>query len=236
MMRIAAMATLGMAGLVGVIACRTDGRLPPASSSVFPRRVLDQFSDRWYSGQLRAAAEDRLRPSGIAGHEIYRFTIIPSFIPTVTITVRRRGDEYTLTAKRLTGAGGYEPGTLGAQRERSLSAAQGALLQQWVTDMSFWQMPTREPPVQQPPGVEVVYLDGTVWLLEAVDAHRYHLVDREHPRETSHAALGNAAVCLLLWSGAFDQPEPWFTMDEADVKTAANCGARTPYRPKAASR
>jgi hypothetical protein len=84
-------------------------------------------------------------------------------------------------------------------------------------------MPTAEPRVPQPPGVEVVYVDGTVWLLEAADALRYHVVERSHPKKTSHPAFTQVCLCLLVWSGAFESSDPWFTMDDEDRDLALRC-------------
>ena len=198
--------------------------LAGACRSLFPQGSFEPFVDRWYSEQLRAAHEPALHPTGSQDREVYRFSIIPSFGPTITMRVTKSGGEYQLTTKRLTGAGGYQPGKIGIRRDRLLTSAEAAMLRQWIAEMNFWAMPTAEPPVPQPPDVVVIVYDGTQFLLEAADAVRYHVVDRSQPRKTSHPAFTQVCLCLLVWSGAFEAPVAWFALPDQDREVAGRCG------------
>src|SRR5205085_12584971 len=51
---------------------------------------------------------------------IYRVIIAPTFYHPLSIRIEKRGGEYSLTAKRLSGQGGYRWGTLQKEKRRKL--------------------------------------------------------------------------------------------------------------------
>jgi hypothetical protein len=104
------------------VACTRASNLPPTPASAtacssdviasFPLPHLDSLRHAWYGKQWRALGEGPLcRAVGDREH-VYRFVWVPTFDPTVAVTITIGAQHYRLRAKKLSGAGGYEPGRL----------------------------------------------------------------------------------------------------------------------------
>ena len=73
------------------------------TKAFFASTVLADRED-WYGKHLRVLEK---RPLCGAAQEIYRLTWLPTFNPSVVVRVERDAAGYMLTAKRESGAGGY---------------------------------------------------------------------------------------------------------------------------------
>jgi hypothetical protein len=175
------------ASLLAVIAC-----------SRYLPDTTDTFTNDWYSGQLRAAAEPRLRATG-EDREIFRLSWIPSFHPTVIVRVERNESQYVLVAKRLTGAGGYEPGKVGEQVRRPLERSEWNAFNRHLKAANFWSMQPDEPPKFTENGEQVIGTDGSQWFLEGASRTEYHFVDRWFIED--YPSYFRACLCLLALSG-----------------------------------
>ena len=170
-----------------------------AGSTYFPADEGAQFI---YGDSLRAASEPILRPTRSSTREILRFTWVPSFHPSITVTVTRTGDQITLVAKRLTGAGD-EPGRVGRQLQTQLSLKQWTQLVSLLTAADFWKAPSERPRKFTDKGEEIIGLDGAGWLFEWADSERYHYVDRWWHED--YPPLESLGLCLVEWSGIPDE-------------------------------
>ena len=140
----------------------------------FSGTLLESRED-WYGRQLRATGESQLCQGGDQAATVYRLTWIPSFHPSVTVRIVAGTNGYVLTAKILSGAGGYEPGSVARDTTITLADADVGDVSQLLTQARFWELPTI------PPTDGMIGLDGAQWVLEGLSAGRYHVVDRWTP-------------------------------------------------------
>src|SRR5690606_3456867 len=85
--------------------------------------IEDTFNEdvsNWYSQHLYAMKEPLLF-NGETKKEIYRFTWLRTFHNPIAIRIERINSQYYLYWKRLSGAGGYEPGNLIEEKSRELT-------------------------------------------------------------------------------------------------------------------
>jgi hypothetical protein len=168
--------------------------------SYFPEKTLDPFKVEWYTGQLAAAGEPVISPTGSDRREVLRFSWIPTFDPTLTVRVVRKGPKVTMVAKRLSGAGGYQPGTLDREIKRSVSLRDWDRLMGMLDQADFWNMPSDEPLLKcDSEGHCSIGADGSQWVLEVADSSRYHVVDRWYFGD--YPEFESLCLCLLERSG-----------------------------------
>ena len=156
--------------LAPLVAC-----CPGAEATLFPVAALQQ-RDGWYGKQLRAAGEGPLCAFSDQAAETYRFSWIPSFSPTVVVRVSMTDTAVFVTAKRLNGAGGYEPGSLVVNRTVRVPPDAALRLRALIDSTGLWQA--------TPPTDERVGLDGAQWIIEGVRGGRYHAIDWWSPQES----------------------------------------------------
>lgn len=158
---------------------------PDANPQYFPIGVFSKnpdFSDwvaRWYASELRALEEPSLYKSGSsAGSEnsprnvnadVYRITILPTWGNTIAIRVQRHGELYSLSARRLDGQAGYDPGKLVESKDITLSPQDSKTLSILIQNLNFFQMPTED---------NVRGADGDEWIIEGVSKGNYHVAVR----------------------------------------------------------
>jgi hypothetical protein len=158
-----------------------------------PWPILSDIEQDWYPTQLRAAHEPSLyaltqceAPPQFA----LRFSYIPSFDPSVFIRVQSDGDGLSLIAKQLTGAGGYDPGTLGWSKKTRLTDRQVSELRQLLASEALFE----EPPITCDLG-----FDGSEWIFELVDKDGYRMVKRWSPHQGAAHNLGRFLIELSGW-------------------------------------
>jgi hypothetical protein len=141
----------------------------------------DAFYADWIGAQLRSLGEPILhQPVGGGDHEVYRMVVLPSFDHPVSIRVVASTSRAVV---RMTdGWGGYGPGKLSFARVVPVVAADLKTLRTVLDDIGFWRMPTKAPlrEVVEPDGTVsvIVCTDGTMIVLEAAVAGRYHMIHR----------------------------------------------------------
>jgi hypothetical protein len=182
------------------------GRDCALQSSLMPNSGLDPYSAAWYSKHLKAAGEPRIEPTGREDDEVYRLLVLPSFTSTIVVRVERLGNQITYTTKRLSGAGGYEPGEIEWQADGTMPNADWTELKRLLLTGDFWSQPSqdaldrlrRERCEQGDESACWMGLDGTTFVLEGADPSRYQLVDRWKEFEPP---LESAVELLLAISG-----------------------------------
>jgi hypothetical protein len=162
--------------------------LAKAQDSSVRERLLQSKGNIKLSGLFN---EPPVLPVDDPDVEIYRMTFIPTFFNPIKIRVEKRKADYILIAKRLSGQGGFEVGTLKTERRRLLKAAEWQQLIALLTQAGFWDMPytdkEREPKEK---GELEICLDGSEWVLEGVKHGRFHAVNRYCPDVRSFQAIG----------------------------------------------
>jgi hypothetical protein len=145
---------------------------------------LDSFKSRWYSEQLTALKEPSLfdaRQNGTV--QSYRFLWLRTFHHPVTIRILIHADgSGTVITKMSDGAGGYKPGKLIVDKTESLSPDRVKKLGEKIQRLGYWKLPLRDTNREG--------LDGSQWVIEAVDHGTYHLVDRWSPENGPVRELG----------------------------------------------
>ena len=101
--------------------------------------------------------------------EVYRIMILPTWGKPIAVRVQRHGELYSLSARRLDGQGGYDPGKLVESKNSELSTEDSKTLEQLIQKVSFFQLPTDD---------DVFGHDGDEWIIEGVSQGRYHVVVR----------------------------------------------------------
>ena len=161
-----------------------------------PIEIIGDVESDWYPGQLSAAREPSLylmaeqeEPPEFA----LRFTYLPSFSPSVFIRVDKEGDDYWLIVKHLSGAGGYDAGTIASSNRKPLSDRQVGQLTRMLSESAFFDEPNEECRMG---------FDGTQWIFEQVDASGYRMIKRWSPDEGKARELGE----LLIELSGLDPP------------------------------
>lgn len=160
-------------------------RLPADSSRYFPLGVFqddesypdeDSFLNTWYSSQLFAMKEPVIYDDA-TGNEIYRFTWLRTFHHPVAIRIEQHKDTYLLFWKVCSGAGGYKPGKLVADKKKTIDKTTWTEFKNRLAEAGFWNLSTHEN--------GLTGTDGAQWILEGKSPGQYHVVDRWTPQNTS---------------------------------------------------
>lgn len=154
---------------------------------------LQQSIETWYSKHLRVMGETPLPSMAKAGtNHIYRFTCLRTFDEPFCIRLVVQPDgSGKLIRKMTSGRGGYDAGALKETRETRLEKPQVDEFVKLLERERYWRLKTAE----RSDG-----LDGSQWIVEAVHAGRYHVVDRWTPdSSTAVGKIGRALLKLADW-------------------------------------
>lgn len=150
---------------------------PPHTFS--DRTDADEFTAKWYTGQLRALHEPSLweLSEKSNSNQVYRFLWLRSFHHPISIRLDIQPDgNGTLTTKICDGAGGYAPGKIIRDQTRILSSPTISEFLSEISARHYWDMPTEEP------FNGTIGVDGAQWILEGVNRNNYKIVDRWSPK------------------------------------------------------
>src|SRR5437899_71307 len=112
-------------------------RCPSNQTAGFPFNAPDSLRRAWYGQQFRALGEKSLCAELAGARQVVRLVWVPSFHPSVAVKVRDEGDKHVVRAKKLSGAGGYEPGNLIADTTFVLTEAQWDSLTSLISQSGF---------------------------------------------------------------------------------------------------
>ena len=160
-----------------------------AQEPYFPKGALGDFpqSDngraRWYQHQLLGLEEPSLlAQSKNITRQAYRFVWLRTFHHPVAIRLDLKPDGAgELTTKVGTGTGGYDPGHVATNAVKPLTKEHVKRLLSAIQAAEFWNLPSYE----QSGGH-----DGARWIVEGIDAGKYHVVDRWSPGKGPVRTLG----------------------------------------------
>lgn len=163
-------------------------------SDAGPWPLIGEVEEEWYPEQWMAGREPSLflfSEQNAPPKFALRFSYIPSFSSSIFIRIQEDRGIYTLLAKRLDGAGGYEPGSIASSKKVRLSAQEVADLQQLLREDALFK--------EKADGCSAGF-DGSRWLFELVDPQGYRFVKRWSPTEGAGRRLGQHLVGLAGWS------------------------------------
>jgi hypothetical protein len=160
--------------LVSLLCCATTFAL--ADGSYFPIKTkagsegLTAFESEWYGKSLERMKEPRL-PALVkdVNADVYRMMILPTWGNSIVVRVQRHGDLYSLSARRLDGQAGYDPGKLVEAKNIQLSADDSKTLGVLIQNLNFFQLSTEN---------DIYGHDGDEWIIEGVSQGKYHVVQR----------------------------------------------------------
>jgi hypothetical protein len=171
--------------------CPSDAPLRAARSEP----VVDAFRADWFGRQLRAAHElslsqppDRRR----APRTSLRFLWLRTWHAPVVVRVDERapGDLW-LTAKQLSGTGGYGPGKINRTLVRALTPDEASGFRRAYKSVAGLA------PLECGGGA-----DGAEWVLETREAGRYRLVRRWSPTAGPVREVGTVLLGFTGWNTA----------------------------------
>ena len=167
------MAMVAMLALAVVSSCASPDPLREHDVSMFPAGVFHEEIEEWYGKHLKAMNEPPLRSVADESDEAYRFLWLRTFHHPVAVLVSRRGNRYQQRATILSGAGGYEPGSILETRSKLLDVEQWTRMSASVAKAQFWEIPTDG---------DSIGWDGAEWIVEGWRAGEYKAVSRWSPK------------------------------------------------------
>jgi hypothetical protein len=160
------------------------------------RADIDEFVRCWYSLQLTAMGEPSLSRNAFADEISYRFLWLRTFHPPIAIRISLSGDRAQLTAVQLSGAGGYEPGTVVRRQSLTLTSQEWSRFNDALNSARFWTAPTT---------VEHSGLDSAEWVIEGRRQNTYHVIDRWSPKpDDDFYKIGLLFLELTDWSSSVE--------------------------------
>lgn len=166
-----------MKSIVSILALLCAAATMIADDAYFPIKTktggegLTESESKWYGQSLERMKEPRLPEfAKNLDAEIYRITILPTWGNSIAVRVEKHGELYSLSARRLDGQAGYDPGKLVESKDIALSADVSRTLAALIQNLNFFRMSTDEEGINGK--------DGEEWVLEGVSRGKYHVVHR----------------------------------------------------------
>ena len=150
-------------------------------------------SSQGYAHYLQLFQEpELLAPASKESPEVYRLLVVPTFSRPLSIRIERRGAEYFITSKTLSGQGGYDPGHLQDVREYVIMPREWHHFKGLLQESAFWLLPAEDKKFEpDSEGSVEICLDGSTWLLEGLRNGEYHAVERYCPELPTFEACGH---------------------------------------------
>lgn len=178
----------------------SEADIPVCGDLLVPR--ISEVESEWYPGQWSAACEPSFwQLSEAPTHPDFalRFSLIPSFEPSVFIQVFSSGESHRLIVKEMSGAGGYEPGYIWRSRERVLTTVQVSELKRMIESERFFGPTAIDPDDGVLEDGCSFGFDGSQWIFERVDENGYAMVQHWSPNEGAAKELGEYLIDLTGW-------------------------------------
>jgi hypothetical protein len=160
-----------------------DGQIVlSARPAWIPTSTLSDQQQDWFGQHLRAMREPLLgapRPTQRAGVSDVRLLCLPSFGPPVAVRFTFDQDATTRREVELDGKGGYAPGNIEVDQSTALTRKQASTVIASLEASGFWSMAAEEA------DSDIIMMDGTAVVVEAVRDGAYHVVARQQPNVAS---------------------------------------------------
>jgi len=155
--------------------------------------IINEIEADWYPRHWRAAEEPSFYLASRTSNKTrsLRFTWLRTFEDPVIVRIDELAPgKMRLTAKQLSGAGGYDPGEVARTIVRDLTVDEQARFAAALTHAKVFELP----PVVCEGGS-----DGARWIVEATGAPGYQYVNRWSPQDGPVHDLGLALLGLTGW-------------------------------------
>lgn len=156
--------------------------------------IVSAFENKWFSSHLLAAKEPSLfqaSRNSRASYDAIRFTWLRSFDPPVIVRIEGiNSASARLIAKQLSGAGGYDPGTISKHTERQLTREEIRRMRELLMRTRLTSLPAKDC---------ALGTDGSEWLIEVADRSGYHFINRWSPERGEVREFGIAVLKLTGW-------------------------------------
>jgi hypothetical protein len=182
----------------GRSAAQTISTACPAMASstfFFPELTLDRnpradaILREWFSGHLMAMREPSLSCGVDAARTVFRLTWLRTFDYPVSVRVEKSAQgNVQLVAVELSGAGGYEPGTIRRTENKTLGADQWRLLERKLRKGVFGTSERERG------------LDGSEWIFERALDGKYDVSVEWSPDSGPRRELGVYLLSLSGWT------------------------------------
>jgi hypothetical protein len=158
------------------------------------RPAISAFEASWYSAVWIRAGEPSLAAGANASSlPTWRFTNIPTWTAPMIFRISKESNgRLRMIAKRLSGQGGYDPGSLKDRIDRFLTSDE----QRWFQDALMSVDDVLAKPVDDC----IVILDGDELLLERTQAGRYVIGQRFWQAEQPMAGMNALLSGFAGWS------------------------------------
>ena len=147
-----------------------------ADDAYFPIRTnpggvgLTALESKWFGKPLQRMGEPRLPDlAKNVNADVYRLMILPTWRNSIAVRAERHEDIYSLSARRLDGLAGYDPGELVEAKDIELTAEDSNSLALLIQNLDFFRLPIDD---------DVRGWDGTEWIIEGVSQGKYHIAHR----------------------------------------------------------
>lgn len=168
----------------------------------YKRPFIGEVESGWYPKALHAACEGPLHETPAtmqAGERILRLSVLPSFRPSIFVTVTKNADNYRGVVKEMVGTGGDSYGIIGRSKDFAVSRQEGAALenllqaaeQEFNAEQARFAAETEQTCFNS--------FDGTTWLIEVADADGYRLIKAKSPSSGGRFHLGQALMSATGW-------------------------------------
>jgi len=166
--------------LAVVAGCRRESEAPSTSLRTPPRPLLRALKLEPLSAQTT--------------NHVYRFICSRTFHEPFSIDLRVAPDGTgKLTRKMLSGAGGYDLGSIKEQRDVIATAPKVDSFLNLLDQEHFWSLKSGQP-------ISGIGLDGSYWYVEAVRTNGYHIVSRWTPEtNTPVGRIGRQLIEMADW-------------------------------------
>ena len=204
---------VAMVGLAGFLGTRRHAPLPveplePARPNVIGGLALMGLETREFDIEefdrkfLNALNEKPLANMASEDHNAIVFGVLwlPTFDNPIAVRVVKSDQGALVRAVRLSGKGGYEPGTIVLTKTTSLTNEQWASIAAKVENADFWKLGAYEgEPLST--GVE----DGHRLIVEGVKEGKYHRVARFNPEKGDFTDLCQE----MIFASGIDARKLW---------------------------
>jgi hypothetical protein len=163
---------------------------------------ISEHESEWFGGQWRAACEPSIWAVSEATERpdfLLRFSALPSFSPSVFITVESEGENHTLTVKQMSGAGGYDAGSISRSKDVSLTTEEVAEIRRILADGDLFEQTGQGPVSESSEGSCFFGFDGTTWIFETADENGYSMAQYWSPDGGASRTLGDYLIELSGW-------------------------------------
>jgi hypothetical protein len=154
-----------------IVLCATF-RLSGADA-YFPKGSISDFEQEWYGKHLSAMKEPVLSPTGKgSGYLAFRVLYLPTWDRPVAVRYEAKEGGFVRRSVMLSGAGGYAPGKIAAEKEVNIAKQEVADLIVSLEKAGFWKMSQKD---------GVIGLDGSQLIIETIKDGEYRVRVRWTP-------------------------------------------------------